>query len=186
MKQSRPTIETRIGRRIRRLRHVSGLSLDAVPPRRTSRAALLSKVENARVSSPIADALPTSRTALDATGGLSSSASTNESRCVVVRRAGAPGGRGDGIAVRLSRTSRSATSGVDKRMEPFLVTYPAGVAKPPRFSHRGEAFLYVLKGRIEFQHDATRSCCAGRQRLLRQRAAPRRPRPRRQPRPRRS
>jgi transcriptional regulator with XRE-family HTH domain len=150
MKQSRPTIETRIGRRIRRLRHVSGLSLDAVATKANISRSLLSKVENARVSSPIAT-LANIATALGTSVG-SLIGADNDERCVVVRagerKAVAGEATGFGYAYESLGHKR-----VDKRMEPFLVTYPPHVKEAPRFSHGGEAFLFVLKGRIAFHHD---------------------------------
>jgi transcriptional regulator with XRE-family HTH domain len=143
-------IEDQIGRRVRRLRQSRGLSLGDVATKAGLSRSLLSKVENARVSSPIAT-LVNIATALDTTVGHLIGADNSE-RCVVVRR-----------DERKLVTAKQATDGytyetlghkrLDKRMEPFLVTYPVGAAVPPRYSHRGEAFMFVLKGRIEFHYD---------------------------------
>ena len=148
----KPSMESRIGRRVRRLRQVRGLSLGAVAAKAGLSRSLLSKVENGLVSSPIAT-LANIATALDATVGQLLGAE-NESRCVVVRRGERTATRGRGSPFGYTYEALGDQR-LDKRMEPFLVTYPAGVAESPRFSHRGEAFLYVLKGRIEFHHDAT-------------------------------
>jgi transcriptional regulator with XRE-family HTH domain len=143
------SIEDHIGRRVRRLRQSRGLSLGDVAEKAGLSRSLLSKVENARVSSPIAT-LVNIATALDTTVGHLIGADQSE-RCVVVRR-----------SERKLITAKKAAGytyeslghkRLDKRMEPFLVTYPAGAEPPARYSHRGEAFMFVLKGRIEFHYD---------------------------------
>jgi len=148
------SIESRVGRRIRRLRQGQGLSLEAVATKAHISRSLLSKVENARVSSPIAT-LANIATALDTSVGRLL-ADGSEERCVVVRRDDrkhiARGGTEFGYSYEALGHKR-----LDKRMEPFLVTYPPGVDAAPRFSHGGEAFLFVLSGRIEFHHDQERA-----------------------------
>lgn len=146
MKQS---IESQIGRRVRRLRQSRGLSLGDVAAKAGLSRSLLSKVENARVSSPIAT-LANIATALDSTVGHLIGADSGE-RCVVVRRDErklVTAKQADGYTYETLGHKR-----LDKRMEPFLMTYPAGADVPPRYSHRGEAFMFVLKGRIEFHYD---------------------------------
>ena len=149
MKQS---IEREIGRRVRRLRQSKALSLGDVAVKAGLSRSLLSKVENGRVSSPIAT-LANIAAALDANVGRLIGADQSE-RCVVVRRderqKGAAKAAAGGYAYETLGHKR-----LDKRMEPFLFTYPAGGPLPPRYSHRGEAFMFVLKGRIEFHYDGT-------------------------------
>jgi len=146
MKQS---IGHQVGRRIRRLRQSLGLSLSDVAAKAGLSRSLLSKVENARVSSPIAT-LVNIAAALDTTVGRLIGADGSE-RCVVVRR-----DEREHVTTRQADGYTYETLGhkrVDKRMEPFLVTYPPGGDVPPRYAHRGEAFMFVLKGRIEFHYD---------------------------------
>jgi len=38
-----------------------------------------------------------------------------------------------------------------KRMEPFIFTFPPRMARRVWFDHEGEEFLFVLKGRVEFE-----------------------------------
>lgn len=148
------SIESRIGRRIRRLRQGQGLSLEAVATKAHISRSLLSKVENARVSSPIAT-LANIATALDTTVGRLLG-DGHEERCLVVRRDERKHIAGSGTEFGYSYEALGHKR-LDKRMEPFLVTYPPGVEAAPRFSHGGEAFLFVLKGRIEFHHDRERA-----------------------------
>lgn len=146
----KPSIERRIGQRVRRLRQSQGWSLGDVATKANISRSLLSKVENARVSSPIAT-LANIAAALSTSVGQLIGDEQGE-RCVVVRR-----------DERKLSTVRQASLGytyealghkrLDKRMEPFLVTYPAGAAEPPPYSHGGEAFMFVLKGRLEFHYD---------------------------------
>lgn len=147
------SIESRVGRRIRRLRQAQGLSLEAVATKANISRSLLSKVENARVSSPIAT-LANIATALGSTVG-NLLGDGNDERCVVVRRDERKHIAGSGTEFGYSYEALGHKR-LDKRMEPFLVTYPPGVDETPRFSHGGEAFLFVLKGRVEFHHDAAR------------------------------
>jgi transcriptional regulator with XRE-family HTH domain len=147
MKQS---IEREIGRRIRRLRQAKALSLADVAAKAGLSRSLLSKVENARVSSPVAT-LVNIAAALDTSVGHLIGAGQSD-RCVVVRRderqKGAAKPEAGGYTYETLGHKR-----LDKRMEPFLFTYLPGEPVPPRYSHRGEAFMYVLKGRIEFHYD---------------------------------
>jgi transcriptional regulator with XRE-family HTH domain len=146
-------IEARIGRRIRRLRLRCGLSLDGVATKAGISRSLVSKVENGRVSSPIAT-LANIAAALGTTVGHLIGAE-KDACCVVVRQnertpmsgVGTPFGYG---------YEALGHDRLEKRMEPFVVTYPPGLEAAPRFSHPGEGFLFVLRGRVEFHHDAAR------------------------------
>ncbi len=146
-------IALRIGRRIRRLRQQAGLSLDGVAGKAGISRSLVSKVENGRVASPIAT-LANIATALGTSVGHLIGAD-NDERCVVVRRGERKPISGVGTPFGYAYESLGHKR-LDKRMEPFLVTYPPGLAEAPRFAHRGEGFLFVLRGRVEFQHDAAR------------------------------
>ena len=144
------SLERRIGQRIRRLRRTHGLSLEAVALKANVSRSLLSKVENARVSSPIAT-LANIATALDSTVGRLIGAD-NDDRCVIVRRGERKVIAAKGAALGYTYEALGHKR-LDKRMEPFLVTYPPGGEALPRYSHGGEAFMFVLKGRIEFHLD---------------------------------
>jgi transcriptional regulator with XRE-family HTH domain len=142
-----------IGRRIRRLRHSRGLSLDGVAVKAGISRSLVSKIENGRVSSPIAT-LANVAAALDTSVGHLIGASSDP-RCVVVRRHEGKLISGVGTAAGYAYEALGHRR-LGKRMEPFLVTYPPGLREAPRLSHRGEAFLFVLRGRVEFHHDRER------------------------------
>jgi transcriptional regulator with XRE-family HTH domain len=146
----RRAIESDIGRRIRRLRQRRGLSLDNVAVKAGISRSLVSKLENGRVSSPIAT-LANVAAALDTTVGHLIGASS-DSPCVIVRRDERKRISGSGTALGYGYEALGHKR-LEKRMEPFLVTYPPGLSKAPRLSHRGEAFLFVLRGRVAFHHD---------------------------------
>lgn len=143
-------LESDIGRRIRRLRTTQGWSLEAVATKANISRSLLSKVENGRVSSPIAT-LANIATALGASVGRLIGTDEDQ-RCVVVRRDERKPLTRKGTAFGYTYQALGYKR-VDKRMEPFIVTYPAGIQKIEKFSHTGEAFLFVLKGRIELHYD---------------------------------
>jgi transcriptional regulator with XRE-family HTH domain len=149
----RGAIETDIGRRIRRLRQRCGLSLEGVAGKAGISRSLVSKIENGRVSSPIAT-LANVAAALHTTVGHLIAASSDQP-CVIVRRDERKPTSGLGTAFGYGYEALGHKR-LEKRMEPFLVTYPPGLPKAPRFSHRGEAFLFVLRGRVEFHHDNER------------------------------
>lgn len=146
-------ITRRIGRRIRKLRQIQGLSLEAAASKANISKSLLSKIENSKVSSPIAT-VSNIAVALGTTVG--NLLGVEDGRgCVLVRRderkpmarRGSPFGYTyDALGYKR----------LDKRMEPFIVTYPTGLKEVPSFSHSGEAFLFVLKGRLEFRHGGAR------------------------------
>ena len=65
----------------------------------------------------------------------------------------------------------------DKKMEPFLFTFPSQIDKYVFFEHEGEEFMFVLSGRVEWQAGSQQARPrARRQHLLRR--APAAPRPR--------
>jgi transcriptional regulator with XRE-family HTH domain len=138
-----------IGRRIRRLRQRRGLSLDGVAGKAGISRSLVSKIENGRVSSPIAT-LANVAAALDTTVGHLIGASSDPP-CVIVRRHERTPISGVGTPIGYGYEALGHRR-LEKRMEPFLVTYPPGLPEAPRLSHRGEAFLFVLRGRVELHH----------------------------------
>jgi transcriptional regulator with XRE-family HTH domain len=142
-----------IGHRIRRLRRRAGLTLDGVAVKAGISRSLVSKIENGRVSSPIAT-LANVAVALDTTLAHLIGAGSDQP-CVIVRRDERKRISGQGSAFGYGYEALGHKR-LDKRMEPFLVTYPPGVRTVPRLAHRGEAFLFVLRGRVEFHHDRAR------------------------------
>lgn len=147
------SLERQVGMRVRRLRRARGLSLDAVAAAAGTSKSLLSKIENARVSSPVST-YSRIATALGATIGDLLGAG-EERPCVLVRRdeRKPTSRRGSHIGYTYEALGYKKR---DKRMEPFLLRYPAGLAQAPSFTHDGEEFVFLLRGRLEFVHGGER------------------------------
>ena len=140
-----------IGARIAALRTQLGMTLDQLAARTSFSKGYLSKIENSHKVPPIgslsriAAALRTDITELlhtpseAQTGGFS------------VVRAGErqPVVRG-GTAFGYDYVSL-ADNHRDKKMEPFLFTFPSQIDKYVFFEHEGEEFMFVLSGRVEWQ-----------------------------------
>lgn len=146
-------VERRVASRLRKLRRARGLSLDAVAAVAGTSKSLLSKIENAKVSSPIST-YSRIAVALGATVG-DLLGEGDSGPCVLVRHNERKPMPRRGTRFGYSYEALGHKKG-DKRMEPFLVTYPAGLAAAPSFTHDGEEFLFLLKGRLEFVHGGRR------------------------------
>lgn len=149
----RTSVERRIADRLRALRRGSGLSLDAVAAAAGISKSLLSKIENAKVSSPIST-YSRIAAALHATVG-DLLGEGDGGTCVVIRRTDRKptprtGTRFGYTYEALGHRRR------DKRMEPFVLTYPHGLPTVPSFTHDGEEFIFLLRGRLEFVHGGER------------------------------
>jgi transcriptional regulator with XRE-family HTH domain len=147
----RTGVETLIGTRISELRSRQGITLEQLAARTGFSKGYLSKIENSRKVPPIgslariAAALRTDISELlhapsRAPGGGFSVVRAAE-RQPVVR-----GGTAFGYDyVSLADNHR------DKKMEPFLFTFPSQIDKYVFFEHEGEEFMFVLSGRVEWQ-----------------------------------
>jgi len=146
-----PEVEKLIGTRIAERRAELGITLERLAAMTGFSKGYLSKIENSRKVPPIgslsriAAALRTDITELLHTpvaaldGGLSV-VRAGERRPVV------RGGTAFGYDyVSLADNRR------DKKMEPFLFTFPSQIDKYVFFEHDGEEFMFVLSGRVEWQ-----------------------------------
>ncbi len=146
-------IERVVGRRIRDARVKQRLTLAEVAARTGLSTGMLSKVENAKVSSPISTYYRIAQAIGIHAGDLFSDG--DDSMCHVIRK-------GDTARVSKADGGRSysfASLGfrrAHKKMEPFILTYPPNQKAVPQYVHTTEEFLYVLKGRLEFHHAGTR------------------------------
>jgi transcriptional regulator with XRE-family HTH domain len=144
-----PSVEQRVAVRLRKLRRARGLTLDAVAAAAGTSKSLLSKIENAKISSPISTYSRIATTLGATVGDLLGEGDGGP--CVLVRhdeRKLTPR-RGTQFGYTYESLGHKKR---DKRMEPFLLTYPAGFDRPPSFTHGGEEFIFLLKGRLEFVH----------------------------------
>lgn len=143
-----------IGERVAELRGRLGMTLDQLAARTGFTKGYLSKIENSRKVPPIgslariAQALHTDITELMHSGPRSAASAF----CLVRAHERLPVVRG-GTAFGYDYVSL-ADSKANKRMEPFLFTFPSQIDRYVYFEHEGEEFIFVLAGRVEWQAGA--------------------------------
>ncbi len=143
-----------LGSKVRRLRRRRKLTLQNVADMTGLSKSLLSQVENNITAPPIATLLKISKTLVVNIGYFFWS-SESDQNIVVVRRKERHG------PIRREHHEASETGYiyeslaypmVDKSMEPFLVEIqPREVERLVFLNHRGEEFLFVLDGEVEFR-----------------------------------
>jgi transcriptional regulator with XRE-family HTH domain len=148
-------IERIIGQQIREFRKAQGLKLEELARESGISKGLLSKIENAKVSSPIstysniAAALGVNFNDLIQGG--------REGGCLILRK-------DERKLVSRKRTSYGyqfeslGYKWPNKRFNPFLLTYlpqPEG-APLPHFKFEGEEFIFVIEGELEMVYDKDR------------------------------
>lgn len=143
-------LEEQIGWRIRKLRESKRLTLANLAERTGLSKALLSKIENGKVSSPvstlllIAEALKVSLSYL-----VDRDEQRPNSKFLLVRR---------GERLKLDRGTEKfgfsyemlAQEKADKLMEPAVLIVENRRKNAVTFTHPGEELIYVLEGRMEF------------------------------------
>lgn len=143
--------DQRVGERIARLRSERRMTLERLAQVTGFTKGYLSKIENGRKVPPIATLSRIAQALHTEIGSFFPSSRRAVAREVTVVRANErqPVQRGgsafgyDYIGLALKR--------VNKRMDPFIFTFPPRIDKHVFFEHRGEEFLFVLSGTIEFQ-----------------------------------
>jgi transcriptional regulator with XRE-family HTH domain len=148
-------IERAIGQRIRALRKAKGIKLAELARESRISKALLSKIENAKVSSPIS----TYSNIASALGAHFSDLVQDEHKvgCLVIRK-------DQRKLVSRKRTAygyrfESLGDGwSNKKFNPFLLTYlpQPKDAPPPNFTFEGEEFIFLLEGKLEVFYDRER------------------------------
>jgi transcriptional regulator with XRE-family HTH domain len=148
-------IEQVIGQQIRALRKVRGLKLDELAMAARISKALLSKIENAKVSSPISTYSNVAAALGVNLGDLIRE--KPEVGCVILRK-------NERKLVSKKRTSYGyqfeslGYKWPNKRFDLFLLTYwpqPKG-APLPHFKFEGEEFIFVIEGELEMVYDKDR------------------------------
>jgi len=141
-----------IGNQIRKLRTAREMTLQDLADLSGLSKPNLSQIENNLVTPPIATLLKIS-SALGVHIGHFFQESGQESGIVVVRKGDHYGvAKGQHISHIGYQYKPLAYPKVDKRMEPFIVHMEARQADEIVYNnHRGEEFLYVLDGRLEFR-----------------------------------
>jgi transcriptional regulator with XRE-family HTH domain len=143
--------ELKLGRRLNALRLARRFTQDRLAAETGFTKGYLSKIENSKVIPPIGTLVKIARvldTDLAALFGADGAAEQDEEVCIVRARDRHPvirGGSSFGYDyVALAERRRR------KRMEPFVMVFPAEVEKDVRFEHEGEEFMFILSGKVEF------------------------------------
>ena len=140
--------ELRLGLRIRELRLKNKLTLHEVANRTGFTKSYVSMLENGKKLPPIATLSKIAHAfAVDITYFFKKRDDSGhillvraEKREIVVRNGTNFGYQYESIAPTIWQ----------KKMEPFIITFPQKSKVKPKFNHDGEEFLYVLKGEVRF------------------------------------
>lgn len=143
-------VEGLLAKKIRKARTRRGLTLAQLSKQTNVSVAMLSKIENAKVSSPVSTyakiakvlEIPLGELFYE-DGSISLSLVRKDERKKCVHFAGYIG---EAIAFKKS----------PKKMEPFVFAYPPRDAHPSPYQHDNEEFIFVIEGKLEFRYDKTK------------------------------
>lgn len=144
------SLEAQIGWRIRKLRESKRLTLEDLSQRTGLSKALLSKIENGKVSSPVSTLLLISESLKVRLSYLiDDNGQQSEMKCALVRA---------GDRLKLDRGTEDfgfsyemlAHSKPDKMMEPAVLIVENRRRYAVTYTHPGEELIYVLEGKMEF------------------------------------
>lgn len=142
--------ESEIGGTIRRLRTDRGLSLTQLASMVGVTKGYLSKVETSPKAPPVSTLVNIAR-ALGVSMSVLFGEDGGPATFSLVRR-------DERVAMAMNATPFGYTYETladrypGRRMEPYVLTIPAGTKKTPDFQHEGEEFLMVLNGALRFFH----------------------------------
>lgn len=146
-----PNVTEVIGRTILKMRKDRGMTLDELAALTGFSKSYLSKIENLLSVPPIGTLSKIAQAfACDLGHFLRNEDSSLEDTVSVVhvreRQAAVRGGTAFGYDyASLAHKKRN------KRMEPFIFTFPAKIDVDSFFEHKGEEFIFILRGRVEFE-----------------------------------
>ena len=149
-------VEHSIGQRLAALRAQRRITLERLAEVTGFTKGYLSKIENSRKVPPIGS-LARIATALDADIAYffqTRDAAGRDSVSVVHRKDRQPVVRG-GTAFGYDYATL-AHNRRNKRMEPFLFSFPRRIDRHVHFRHEGEEFLFILSGKVEFEVNGER------------------------------
>jgi transcriptional regulator with XRE-family HTH domain len=146
-----PDITAVIGRTILKMRKERGMTLDELAVLTGFSKSYLSKIENLLSVPPIGTLSKIAQAfACDIGHFLRSENTSSEDTVSVVhvreRQAAVRGGTAFGYDY-----ASLAYKKRNKRMEPFIFTFPAKIDVDTFFEHQGEEFIFILRGRAEFE-----------------------------------
>ncbi len=147
-----PSLEQQLGTTLRNRRVEHGLKVSEVAKLATISQGMVSKIENAQVST----SLDTLKRLCDALGLTLSRLFADIDRPQGVAQLVKAG---EGLEVVRRGTERGHTyhllayqHGEQKTIEPLLVTMDDASEVFPTFSHPGVEFIYILEGRLDYRH----------------------------------
>jgi transcriptional regulator with XRE-family HTH domain len=149
-------VEQSIGQRLAALRARRRVTLERLAEVTGFTKGYLSKIENSRKVPPIGS-LARIATALDADIAYffqTRDAAARDAVSVVHRKDRQPVVRG-GTAFGYDYATL-AHNRRNKRMEPFLFSFPRRIDRHVHFRHEGEEFLFILSGKVEFEVNGER------------------------------
>ena len=136
-----------IGKRIRSLRLSQKLTLKELSQRSGLSVSMISKIENSQVFPPLSTYAAISSCLGISIGELIIN-STNRSDNISIVRSHERTIVSHGLYIGSPLAFRKK----HKKMEPFLLSYPAGKKIKQLYQHEYEEMLFVLEGRIEFHY----------------------------------
>ena len=143
-----------LGARLRRARIKHGLTLDALAQRTQYSKSYLSRIENGRKTPPlatlarVADALGTQLNEL--LSPTNEQPTGDDPFCEVVRADQRKEVVRGASAFGYDYMSLAETTGA-RNIQPFLFTFPDEIGPHVFFEHKGEEFLFILSGVVEWQ-----------------------------------
>jgi len=145
--------EAEIGRKIKQLRQERGLNLLDLADKTGFTKGYLSKVENSKKSPPVAT-LITIATALGVSLATIFSDDETKTSITLVKKSERKIMARDGTAFGYSYEPL-ALSFPDRRMEPYILTFPIRTKGQGVFQHKGQEMLFVLEGKMRFTYGDT-------------------------------
>jgi transcriptional regulator with XRE-family HTH domain len=140
-----------VGQHIAQLREERRMTLERLAQVTGFTKGYLSKIENDRKVPPIATLSRIAQALHTDIGSFFQSSPRAVAREVtVVRASERPAVQRGGSAFGYDYVGLALKRG-NKRMDPFIFTFPPRIEKHVFFEHHGEEFLFVLSGTVEFQ-----------------------------------
>jgi len=143
-------IEENLGNKIRKARISNGLTLAQLSKKSNISVSMLSKIENARVSSPVAVYANIAKALQLKLGDLFYDYDDENNKSIYLVRSEdqrivtkVPNYTGLGIAFNKS----------NKKFEPFIHIYHPNIKKAPDYQHDNEELIFVIEGKLEFKYD---------------------------------
>jgi transcriptional regulator with XRE-family HTH domain len=142
--------EKGIGKKIKELRRLKGMTLDVLAEKTGFTKGYLSRIENGEKAPPvstlieIAKALQVSLSEIfgETEGSNTVSVVRKNERVVMARSGSVFGYYYESLAHKFP----------NKNMEPYIITVPTNPKEVPHFKHKGEEVLLVLEGKMKFTH----------------------------------